>query len=90
MFTYRAEEGKEMEKEKEKSMTQKERVLTYLQNNGKMTNWDAIRLFGLTCLQVTIKELRKEHEIETIMVDSKNRFGEPTRHGVYVYKGMLK
>ena len=92
-FMFKSEKEKRweaMNEKEEKPTTQKERVLQFLKDNGQMTNWDAIRLFGLTCLQVTIQALRKDYVIETQMVDSKNRFGESTRHGVYIYKGELK
>lgn len=79
-----------MNEEKTKAITQKDRVLSFLQSKGKITQKEAFEMFGLTCLQVIIKELRKEHDIETIMTESKNRYGEPTRFGIYTYHGALK
>ena len=62
----------------------KNRIITYMKRHGGITSRDAFRDLGITRLSARIKELRdKGYDISTIMVDGKNRYGEPVRYGLY-------
>lgn len=72
------------------SKTQKQRVLMYLLNFQSITPLDALREFGIMRLAAVIFELRKFHEIETVIEKSSNRFGEEVRFARYKYMGKKK
>ena len=59
-------------------------VATYLLQHRKITAFTAYEKFGIIRLPVCIHELRAQgYPIETDMVEGVNRFGNPTRYGVY-------
>ena len=64
-------------------------VLKYLQEYSfsGLTNVEAYEMFGVTRLSSIIHELRKEYEIETVLLEGQNRFGEHTRYAKYMYRG---
>lgn len=69
-------------------MTQEKAVLQHLKENGSITSWDAITLFGATRLSAIIYLLRKEgYEIETTDLTIKNRYGNTTTIAKYILKG---
>ena len=65
-------------------MTQYERVLEHLQTKGKLTQKQAINLYGAYRLSAIIYDLRKKgYRISTGFKTSKNRFGDICTYGVY-------
>lgn len=61
-------------------MTQRERVLRYLQLHGSITAADAVRDLGVACLAERVRDLRERgHSIKSIPETVVNRFGEPCR-----------
>ncbi len=72
-----------MEKEK---TTKTQKVLEYLQQNNTMTTMEAFELFGASRLPAIIYQLRKKgYNIETKMINSIDRFGNPCSYGLYIY-----
>ena len=70
------------------NMTQAKAVLQHLQENGSITSWEAIVLFGATRLSAIIYLLRKEgYKIETTALTVKNRYGNMTNVAKYIFKG---
>lgn len=69
-------------------MTQKERLLDYLQQYGHINPLDAWKLLGIYRLSAVILDLRNEgHLIETERMDVKNRFGEKCHVAKYILRG---
>ena len=65
-------------------MTQKDRVLQYIDDFGSITVAEAITEIGVGCLTKCISNIRKSGiGIETRTVFHKNRYGEPTHHAEY-------
>ena len=65
-------------------MTQKDRVLKYIDVFGSISVAEAINEIGVGCLTKCISNIRKDGTlIETQTVYHKNRYGEPTHHAVY-------
>lgn len=66
----------------------KARIIDYMTKHKGITSQDAFRDIGITRLSARIKDLRDlGYDIETVMVDGKNKYGETVRYGVYVLKG---
>ena len=64
------------------------RILDYLKRHGSITSVEAFQLFGITRLAARIKDLRdKGYLIDTVMLNSVNRYGEDVRFAKYVWKG---
>lgn len=58
-------------------LTQYDRVLDHLQRNGKLSQKQAIRLFGAYRLSHIIYKMRKEgYRVLTTYKSGKNRFGD--------------
>lgn len=58
-------------------LTQYDRVLDHLQRNGKLSQKQAIRLFGAYRLSAIIYRLRKDgYNISSTFKSGKNRFGD--------------
>lgn len=72
--------------------TQKEAVLNHLKTKGTITSMEAIQEYGATRLSAIIFELRHKdgYDIETRMLTGKNRFGNVTDYGLYIYQGGMK
>lgn len=67
------------------SKTQK--VIEHLLKKGSITSWDAITLYGATRLSAIIFNLRdRGYEIDTLMIEGKDRFGNESRYAKYVLK----
>lgn len=63
--------------------TMKERILEHLEKYGTINIFEAQDL-GTTRLSEYIRQLREEnYNIETIWVNSKNKYGNPNRYGIY-------
>jgi hypothetical protein len=59
-------------------------VLQWLQSHASISSMEAIKQFGATRLSAIIFNLRKRgYNIETVMVDGRDRFGNPTRFARY-------
>ena len=66
-------------------MTQEKAVLQHLKENGSITSWDAITLFGATRLSAIIYLLRKQgYEIDATDLTVKNRYGNATTVAKYI------
>lgn len=65
-------------------MTQKEEVLTHLQEKGSITDLEAYGKYAIRRLAAHICILRREgHRITTIDTEGVNRFGKKTRYATY-------
>ena len=64
-------------------------VLKYMKefSFSGLTSVEAYEMFGVTRLASIIHELRKEHNIDTVMLEGHNRFGEHTSYAKYMYRG---
>lgn len=69
-------------------MTQKEKILQYIEETGSITPLDALREFGCMRLASRVSELKRDgYPIKATMETSKNRNGEPVRYARYEMKG---
>ena len=69
-------------------MSQNGRILDYLTKNGSITQLDAMRDLGIMRLGARVFDLKERgYNIQTVMVEDLNRFGEPTRYARYYLKG---
>lgn len=65
-------------------MTQSERVLRHLKDNGSITQWEAIRDYGITRLGARIWDLKHDgHNIVAERETSVNRYGDKTAYTRY-------
>lgn len=65
-------------------MTKTQAVLEWLQTNASISSMEAINNFGATRLSAIIFNLRKRgHNIETVMVEGRDRFGNHMRFARY-------
>lgn len=65
-------------------LTQYDRVLKHLQRNGKLSQKQAIRLFGAYRLSAIIYRLRKDgYNISSTFKSGKNRFGDSVSWAEY-------
>lgn len=66
-------------------------ILEHLKSESSITSMEAFQKYGATRLSAIIFEFRKlGYDIETQELLTKNRYGETTRYGKYVYKGGKK
>jgi hypothetical protein len=69
-------------------LTQYDRVLDHLQRNGKLSQKQAIRLFGAYRLSAIIHRLRKDgYNISSTFKSGKNRFGDSVSWAEYKLEG---
>ncbi len=70
-------------------LSQKNAVLEHLKEKGSITQAQAWDLFRASRLSAIIYDLRVNHNIESVMVQSekKNRYGHKPIYAVYLYKG---
>lgn len=61
-------------------------VLKHLKQNGSITSWEAIQLYGATRLSAIIFNLRKKYNINTFMIDDIDRYGNESQYAKYVLK----
>lgn len=65
-------------------MTQCDRIVQYMQENGSITSWEAMRELGCLRLASRIHDLREMGiGIEKEMVSEKNRYGESVSFARY-------
>ena len=63
--------------------SQCEKVIRHLQLFGSIDPVQALQEYGILRLAARINDLRVEHEIETHIIETLNRFGDPVRHARY-------
>lgn len=69
--------------------SQRSEVLNYMMRHGFITSETAFTLFGVTRISSVISDLRdKGVIIDTVMVDTTNRYGNPCRYGRFFYRGI--
>ena len=68
-------------------MTQKEAVLKYMKEHGKISSMEAFSELGVTRLSAVIFDLRKEHDVVTFNRYTVNRYGHGTQYADYYLKG---
>ena len=67
-------------------MTQKERLLNYLKQHGRINPLQSWQALGIYRLSAVVLDLRKEgHDIQTVNTPVKNQFGEKCNVATYVY-----
>jgi hypothetical protein len=65
-------------------MTKTQAVLDWLKTHASISSMEAIQFFGATRLSAIIFNLRERgYDIETVMVDGRDRFGNPMRFARY-------
>ena len=64
-------------------------VLNHLKEHKTLTPLEALNKYGTMRLGAIIFDLRKDHNIETEMIDVSTRFGT-SRVAKYIYKGAIK
>lgn len=65
----------------------KARLLSYFEQYGNITSKEAFEKLGMTRLSAVVFDLRKlGYRIDTVTVESSNRYGEPVRFARYVYR----
>jgi hypothetical protein len=65
-------------------MTKTQAVLDWLREHASISSMEAIKQFGATRLSAHIFNLRKAgYDIETVMCEGRDRFGNPTRFARY-------
>lgn len=68
-------------------MTQKEKVIQYMTDNGSITPLDAYREFGIMRLAAVVFDLKEQgYPIETTIKAMKNRYGDKVRFAEYCFK----
>lgn len=66
---------------------QQKRVLEYLKQNGSINPLSSLMELSVYRLSDVIFKLRENHNIETKMTKSTNRFSEPVSYATYIYRG---
>lgn len=65
-------------------MTQGKLILAHLATYGSITPMEAFTEYGITKLATRISELKKQgYHFTSVMVEQKNRYGEPVRFMQY-------
>ena len=63
-------------------------VLEHLKKHKSITSWTAIQNYGATRLSAIIYNLRdRGYNIETMMIEDTDRYGNVSRYAKYIYKG---
>ena len=71
-------------------MSQKQSVLKHLRAHGHINPMEALNLYASFRLGAIIFELRKEHYINTELVNDKNKFGKAVQYAKYMYVGQIE
>lgn len=67
-----------------KKITQRDRVIKYLQDFGAITSWDAYKDLGITQLATRIFELKQRgYKFKTERISTKNRYGDASHYFKY-------
>lgn len=78
--------------ENETTLTQKEMILRFMQENGSITQAEAVTEFGCYRLGARIWDLKRDgYAIKSEMITKKNRYGKPvnfTRYSLEVRNGI--
>lgn len=65
-------------------------VLKHLKEKGNITSWEAIQKYGATRLSAIIFNLKdKGYLIDSIRMESEDRYGNVSRYAKYIYKGCI-
>ena len=73
------------------SDTQNNKVLTHLQTVGPITQMQALRAYGISRLAARVRDLRDSgYQINTQMVEVRNRVGDSTRVARYTLMAKKK
>ena len=65
-------------------MTQNDVIIHHLENEGALTQAEAMNRYGIARLASRIEELRKRgHRIETTYIELKTRLGKKGRYASY-------
>lgn len=65
-------------------VTQCDRILQYIEENGSITSLDAMREFGCMRLASRMCDLKRQgYPVKVEMENSKNRYGEPISYARY-------
>ncbi|MBR1386274.1 MAG: helix-turn-helix domain-containing protein [Bacilli bacterium] len=71
-----------------KRLTQKDRIIKWLEDYGSITSWDAYRELGITQLGARVFELKElGYKFSKETVCTKNRYGYPTHYDIYRLRG---
>lgn len=71
--------------------SQRTEVLRYLKQYKVITDEKAHEKFGVNRMGSVIYDLRQQGVlIDTVMVETVNRYGNPTRYGRYYYRGIAE
>lgn len=69
-------------------VSQCEKIVRYMQQNGSITQLDALREFGCMRLASRISDLKRQGvAVKREMETSKNRYGEPVSYARYTLEG---
>ena len=72
-------------------LSQCERIVRYIEENGSITQLDALREFGCMRLASRISDLKKQGvPVRRTMETSKNRYGEPISYARYSLAEKIK
>lgn len=67
-----------------KKITQRDRVIMYLQDFGSISSWDAYKDLGITQLATRIFELKQRgYKFKTERISTKNRYGDASHYFKY-------
>lgn len=66
---------------------QSKALINHLKATGSITSMEAFNLYGITRISALIFSLRARYNIETVMIDTTNRYGEHTKYGRFYYRG---
>lgn len=70
-------------------VSQCDRIVQYIEENGSITQLDALREFGCMRLASRISDLNRQGvPVRRTMETSKNRYGEPICYARYTIRGM--
>ena len=68
-------------------MNKTKAVMLHLIEEGSITSWEAIQLYGATRLSAIIFNLRNRGmNIETTMIEFTDRFGSKAQYAKYIFK----
>lgn len=67
-----------------KRISQKDRILTWLHDNGSITSWEAYEELGITQLGARVFELKElGYKFSKETKQAKNRYGYPIHYDIY-------
>ena len=68
--------------------TKTQKIKNHLITYGEITSWEAIQNYRVTRLAAIIFNLREAGwDIDTLMIDDVDQYGDPCRYAKYVFKG---